>query len=280
MIWRRLKIPVAPAFGLVLLIGAVVSAVASDWIAPMNPNAQQLRLARRPPAVQPYDGRRHVFGTDHLGRDVFSRVLHGARISLAVALQAVALALGLGVALGLLAGGLHSRAADLPMRLVDVQMAIPTIALATALIGVLGPTVRNVVIVFALTGYPTFARISRAETLQLREREFAMAARALGASDGRIVLRHFLPNIAGPVLAAATLETGAVILYESGLGFLGLSVPPRVPSWGGMLADGRQYLSSAWWIAVFPGAAILSTVLGLNLVGDWLHGRLAPETRR
>lgn len=263
--------------GLALVASAVFCAVAAEWVAPANPNAQQLRFARQPPSWMPKGGSFYVLGTDHLGRDVFSRLLYGARVSLAVAFGSVAIGVLFGGGLGLVAGSARSKAGDLLMRLIDIQMAIPTIVMAIVLVGILGPSVRNVMIVFGLAGYPTFARLVRGEMLQLRERDFTTAAHAVGASAQRVILRHLLPNLLGPVLALAVLEMAAVILYESGLGFLGLSVPPRIPSWGGMLADGRQYLTSAWWMALFPGLAIMTTVLGLNLAGEWIHAKLAPE---
>ncbi len=265
--------------GLALVAAAASCALLPAWLAPQDPNEQDLRMARKPPIWLREPPRANLFGTDHLGRDVLSRVIYGSRVSLAVAFGSVVLGGLMGVALGLVAGSTVSRVGDILMRLVDVQMAIPIMVMAIVLVGVLGQSARNVVTVFALAVYPSFARVTRGEVLQLREREFITAAVAVGAGRPRLIVRHLVPNLLGPVLVIAMLEMAAVILYESGLGFLGLSVPPHIPSWGGMLADGRQYMTTAWWIAMFPGLAIVLTVLGLNLFSEWAHKRLAPEMR-
>ncbi len=254
-----------------LVAGMVVLAVFAPWIAPYPPNLQDLAKSQQPPAWLSGGAWIHPMGTDHLGRDVLSRIIHGARVSLVVGLGGVALALGLGLLVGLVAGYARGWVEEVAMRLADVQLSLPYLLFVVAIVGVLGPSLRNVVLVFGVADFPLFARMVRGETLRLRGAPFVEAAVATGASQIRILLRHVLPNMVAVLVVVAAFEMAAMILYEAGVGFLGLSVPPTVPSWGNMLADGRNYLTTSWWIATFPGLAILGATLGINLVGDWLR---------
>lgn len=221
----------------------------------------------------------HPLGTDQLGRDLLSRVVEGSRVTLAVSTAAVLVGGSIGVVLGLLAGYFGGWTDRVIMRLADVQLAFPLLLLALLVIAALGPSLHNLVMVLALTGWVRYARIVRGEVLSLREREFVLAARAAGASAPRILLRHVLPNVVTAILVVASLELARVIILESALSFLGLGVQPPAPSWGRMLADGRDYLATGWWIATIPGFAILFTVLSVNLVGDWLREHFDPRLR-
>ena len=228
----------------------------------------------KPPSFQG-----HLFGTDAIGRDILMRLPHGGRISLTVGFVSVGLSLIVGVGVGLLAGFYRGVLDVVLMRIADVQLSFPFILLAITVIAVIGAGLWKLIFVMALTQWVQYARLVRAQVLSLREQDSVQATRALGASDARIVLRHLLPNLIGPVIVLATLNVANNILLESGLTFLGLGIDPLIPSWGGMLADGRNYMQTAWWVATFPGLAITVTVLGFNLLGDWLRDRLDPMDR-
>jgi peptide/nickel transport system permease protein len=262
--------------GLVLVVAGILAACLPGALAPLDPAAQVTAHRLRPPLWRDAGGHFHPLGTDQLGRDLWSRVVHGARVSLLVAGVAVAIAGTLGLAFGLGAGYFGGWVDAAVMRAGDALLAMPFILLAIALVAALGPGLGTLIGVLGITGWVATARVVRAQTLSLEGRDFVAAARALGAGHGRILMRHLLPNALGPAAVMGALEVGRVILLESALSFLGLGVPPPTPTWGGMLADGRVYLSSAWWLATFPGLAILLTVLGINLVGDWLRERLDP----
>ena len=223
--------------------------------------------------------RQYPLGTDSLGRDVRSRVIYGSRVSLGVGLAAVVVAGCLGVSLGLLAGYRGGMLDNILGRIMDIQLAFPTIVLAIAAIAFLQPSVVNVVLVLGVAGWVTYARVVRAEALALRGREFVEAARAVGSSDARILMQHVLPNIISPVLVIATFSMASAIIAEASLSFLGLGVPPQVPSWGGMLAEAREHIQDAWWLATVPGIAIATLVLAINLLGDWLRDWLDPKDR-
>jgi peptide/nickel transport system permease protein len=218
-------------------------------------------------------------GTDAIGRDILSRIIYGARVSLAVGLVSVAVSGASGTALGLVAGYYGGWWDELVMRLADLQLSFPFILFAIVVIAVLGPGLSRIILVLAVTQWASYARLVRSETLVVREADYIQAARALGVSDGRIVWRHVLPNALGAVSVLATLSVANNILLEAALTFLGLGVDPSVPSWGGMLADSRNYIQTAWWDSTFPGLAIMLTVMGFNLVGDWLRDRFSPEFR-
>jgi peptide/nickel transport system permease protein len=218
-------------------------------------------------------------GCDHLGRDIRSRLIYGSRVSLVVGITAVLISGLLGVSLGLVAGYHGGRLDALIMRLVDVQLAFPFILLAITVVAVLGPGLRNVIIVLGVAGWMYYARVVRGQVLALKEKEFVAAARALGAPTRLIIPRHVLPNVLTPVIIVATFAVATNVITEASLSFLGLGVEPRIPSWGSMLSDGRAYIGRAWWLTTFPGLAILVTVLSINLLGDWLRDRLDPRLR-
>jgi ABC-type dipeptide/oligopeptide/nickel transport system permease subunit len=267
----RLRLASGLAAGGLLVAGLVLLAVFAPMMAPYPPNLQDLAKSQQPPAWLGGGVWTNPLGTDHLGRDVLSRIIYGARVSLIVGAGGVALALSVGVGVGLVAGYARGWVDDVAMRLCDVQLSLPYLLFVVAIIGVLGPSLWNVVLVFGIADFPLFARMARGETLRLRAAPFVEAAVATGASQARILLRHVLPNMGGVLMVVSAFEMAAMILYEAGVGFLGLSVPPTIPSWGNMLADGRNYLTTSWWIATFPGLAILVATLGINLLGNRLR---------
>jgi len=266
-------------FGLTVLLIMSGAAVLAPQIAPWDPARQMLMKRLRPPAWEARGLREHPLGTDHLGRDILSRIVYGGRISLGVGLSAVTLSALIGVSLGLLAGFHGGRTDAVVMRVADVFLAIPYILLAMGVVFALGPSLLNVILVMAVTRWVQFARIVRADVLSIREREFVSGARARGNRSLRLLLRHVLPNALTPIIVVATLELAFMIIYESALSFLGLGVQPPTPTWGWMLADGRNYIATAWWLATFPGLAIMLTVLAVNLLGDWLRDTLDPRLK-
>ena len=276
---RRLARRRTALFGLVVITAVGAAALFAPVLAPFDPVEQDISQRLKPPGGTDERGRLHLLGTDHLGRDILSRSLFGARIALLVGFSAVAIAGTLGLVTGLLAGYFGGRVDDFFMRLADIQLAFPFILLAIAVIGVLGPSLRNIIVVVGVSGWVVYARIVRGEVLSLREREFVLAAVVLGSAHPRVILRHIVPNAFTPWLVIATLDMARVIVLESALSFLGLGVQPPTPTWGGMLADGRVYLSTAWWLATFPGLAILVTVLGINLLGDGLRDTFDPRLK-
>ena len=227
----------------------------------------------------PFTNMSHIFGTDPLGRDVLARVITGGKISLLVGFVSVVGAVVIGVIMGLVAGYYRGFWDMVVMRFADVQLALPFILLAITFIAIVGGGLMNTIILLIVSQWVQYARLVRGSVLALREREFILSARAIGVKDWRIIFQHLLPNLLGPVIVLMTLNVANNILLESSLTFLGLGVDPTIPSWGGMLADGRTYLQTAWWVSVFPGLAILLTVLGLNLLGDWLRDSLDPTGR-
>jgi peptide/nickel transport system permease protein len=273
----RRRVSFRAVFGITVLLAMGGAALLAPQLAPWDPARQMLLKRLRPPAWEARGLREHPLGTDHLGRDILSRILYGGRISLAVSLSSVALAATLGVTLGLCAGFFGGRADAIIMRVVDVFLAIPYILLAMGVVFALGPSLLNVILVMGATRWVQFARIVRADVLSIREREFVVGARARGNRALRLLVRHVVPNALTPIIVVATLELAFMIIYESALSFLGLGVQPPTPTWGWMLADGRNYIATAWWLATFPGLAIMLTVLAVNLLGDWLRDRLDPR---
>jgi peptide/nickel transport system permease protein len=267
----------AALLGLAILLVVTAGAVLAPVVSPADPLLQDVSVRLKPPTLEGGDGQAHLLGTDHLGRDILSRLIYGARISLVIGISAVAVAGTLGTLIGLVAGYRGGRVDDLCMRLTDTMLAMPFILLALAVIAVLGSSLRNIIFVLGITSWVSYARVVRAEVLTLRTREFVAAAQALGGHGTRIIFRHLLPNVLTPVIVIATLEVARMIILESALSFLGLGVQPPTPTWGGMLADGRAYLSTAWWLATFPGLCIMLSVLGINLLGDWLRDVLDPR---
>ena len=259
--------------GSVIVLGFVLIALLAPVIVPYDPFRQSTIDRLQPPNAA------HLLGTDELGRDVLSRIVYGARVSLLVAVMAVVVSLVVGVALGAIAGYFGGFLDNAIMRIVDLFLAIPAIVLAIALVAVLGSSLWNVVIALGATGWVQYARIVRGQVLSLKEHEHVTAARALGARASRIILKHMLPNTASAIIVVATLSLASMIVAEASLSFLGLGVPPPEPTWGGMLNTGRRFLRVAFHISVFPGLAIMITVLGINLLGDALRDVLDPTLR-
>ena len=269
-------------FPLFFLVALIVAAVGADLLAPHDPFDQNLRSRNLPPMASPASetsGFPYLLGADPLGRDLFSRLLHGARVSLAVGLSSVLASGTLGILLGLMAGYYRGWLDDLVMRGVDVLMGIPGLLLALFILFLVGTGFWNLVLVFALTRWMIYARVTRGLTLSFREQPFVEGAQTIGCSDSRILFRHILPNLASPILVLATLEIAIVILAEAGLSFLGMGIQPPAPSWGRMVAAGRDYITSAWWLITFPGLAILLTALSLNLTAAWLRMISDPVQR-
>jgi peptide/nickel transport system permease protein len=276
---RRLVRRRTALFGMVVFLGVLLAAVLAPYVSPFDPLEQDIGQRLKAPGWQDEQGWVHPLGTDHLGRDILARIIFGSQIALVVGLAAVMISGVLGMIIGLVAGYFGGRVDDFLMRLADVQLAFPFILLAIAVIGVLGPSLRNIIIVIGVSSWVVYARVVRGEVLSIREREYVQAAIALGSRNGRVLWSHVLPNTFTPWLVVATLDMARVIVIESALSFLGLGVQPPTPTWGGMLADGRVYLSTAWWLATFPGLAILVTVLGINLLGDGLRDTLDPRLK-
>jgi ABC-type dipeptide/oligopeptide/nickel transport system permease subunit len=276
-LWRKfLRNPVGAVGGVILLI-VVVGAVFADSFAPHEPNRQRLMARFKPPFWAEDGSLTYPLGTDHVGRDIWSRIIHGSRISLVVGVCAVAVSTLIGVTLGLLSGFVGGRTDAVIMALVDIMLAFPQVILAFAMVAVLGPGIANIILVLGITGWERYARVVRAEVLALREREYVQAARAVGVSNVKIIFGHIMPNTFSSVIVMATLQTAQAILAEATLSFLGLGTGLTYPSWGQMIALGRDYISIAWWLSTFPGLAILLTVLAINLVGDRVRDVLDPR---
>lgn len=259
-----------------LLAACVLVAALAPWVAPYEPNAQNLLARMRPPGTVSR-GVTYWLGSDEVGRDVLSRLIHGARASLTVAFASVLLSGIVGTLLGMLAGYRRGWVEVAIMRLVDVFLSIPAILLAIITVAVLGPSFGNVIVVLALTRWPRYARVAYGQTLAVATMPYVRLSAFMGASSARMLLRHVLPNIAGAVAVVATLEFGLMVLFEAGLSFLGLGVQPPTASWGAMMSTGKNYLATAWWIATFPGLALFLLVLAVNLVGDAVRDRLDPR---
>jgi peptide/nickel transport system permease protein len=268
----------AALIGLSIVASVALVAIAADLITPSPPDLQRLPARLDAPS---WTGGTQGFllGSDHLGRDILSRAIHGARVSLVVGFAGVALSGGVGVTLGLIAGYLGGWWDRVIMRIADVQQAIPALVLAIAVVAMLRPSLVNLIVVLAVTTWVGFARIVRSEVLAVRESLLVEAARVIGATDARIIARHILPNVAASIIVIASLMVANMILFEASLSFLGLGVPPTVPSWGRMVFEGIEYVDTAWWVPVFPGLAVMATVLGINLAGDWLRDALDPRLR-
>ncbi len=256
-----------------LLLVLVICAVFAYWLAPFDPDRQNLLGRLKPPGFEAR-GKVFLLGSDELGRDVLSRLIYGARVSLLVAALSVLLSGFVGVTVGMAAGYLRGWIETILMRLVDIFLSIPAILLAIITVAVLGPGFINVVLVLALTRWPRYARVAYGQTLAIAGRPFVTLARSMGASPLRVLALHILPNIVGPLLVVATLEFGLMVLFEAGLSFLGLGVQPPTASWGSMLSTGRNYIATAWWIAMFPGFALFLLVLSANLIGDRFGDRI------
>ncbi len=275
--WRLRRLPLIP---ILVLIIFVISGLGANWIAPHNPERGDIRARNVPPAWMEGGSTKYLLGSDHLGRDVLSRVIFGARISLAVVVVTLALGGIVGVSAGLVAGFYGGWRDEVIMRIVDIKLAIPTILLALVLILALGQSFLIIVVILAIAVWPRFARNIRGEVLQLKTMDYVALAKVAGASTPRILIMHILPGVVNTLIILATLEVGIVILLESTLSFLGAGVPPPTPAWGSMVADGRDRLAVAWWISTMPGLAIMAVVLSMNLFGDWLRDKLDPRLRQ
>jgi peptide/nickel transport system permease protein len=265
--WRNANARV----GLIMIVFFALVAVFAAWIAPEGPDQENLAGILKPPSAQ------HLIGTDELGRDVFSRVILGTRISMTVGLVAVSGALSVGALLGITAGYLGGRVESAIMRLMDVMLAFPAIILAIGIVAMRGPGLNNTILAVSVVNIPAFARVARASTLAIKEYEYVAAARALGAPAWRVLLRSILPNAAAPLVVQGTLGIGGAIIEAAALGFLGLGAQPPAPEWGAMLSDAYKYLLTAVWAALAPGLAIALVVLSFNLAGDGLHDALDPR---
>lgn len=273
---RRLLRNPSALVGLAIIGLFLLTAALAPLLSPHDPTLQDLAMRLKPPGTEG-----HLLGTDRLGRDVLSRIIYGARLSLFISISSVLIGMVIGVPLGLVSGYFGGKLDDVLMRLGDIQLSLPFILLVIAIIAALGPSLTNTILTLGITSWVVYARVVRGSVLSLKELEFAMAARALGASTPRILLRHLLPSALPPLIVVATLELARIIVAEAALSFLGLSgVPPEIPSWGQMLADGREVLFfGGWWVATFPGVAISLVVLGINLFGDALAEVLDPRSR-
>jgi peptide/nickel transport system permease protein len=276
-LWRKfIRNPIGVIGGIILLT-VLVGAVFAEYAAPHEPNRQRLMARFKPPFWAEGGSMTYPLGTDNVGRDIWSRIIHGSRISLIVGVCAVGVSLLIGVTLGLISGFWSGHIDATIMALVDIMLAFPQLILAFAMVAVLGPGIGNIILVLGVTGWERYARVVRAEVLALREREFVQAARAVGASNLKIVFGHIMPNTFSSVIVMATLQTAQAILAEAALSFLGLGTGRTYPSWGQMISLGRDYISIAWWLSTFPGLAILLTVLAINLVGDRIRDVFDPR---
>jgi len=268
------------AIAVLILLALVFTALLAPFLAPFDPKVGSLGERLKPPCWQNGGSRAHILGTDLLGRDVLSRLIYGARISLAVCVLAIVVAGCIGSLLGIISGYLGGWVDTIIMRVVDLALSLPIILLAL-LFGVLfGPSFSNIILIISLVLWSQYARMARGETLKIKGRDYVDLARTAGCSDASIMLRHILPNVAGSLIILATLQVGTVIIIESSLSFLGVGIPPPTPSWGSMIAEGRSYVVSAWWLCMIPGLAILFTVLSVNILGDTLTELLNPALRR
>ena len=252
----------------------------ADYLAPHSPTAGDITRKLIPPVWMERGTSEHPLGTDRFGRDVLSRIIHGSRISLLVSLMAIGVAGTLGTALGLVSGYRGGATDAILMRFTDIGLSLPTILIAVVMVAVSEPSFRNVILVIALLLWPRFARTMRGETLAIKEHDFVALAVVAGRGSAWILARHIFPNVVPTLLVVVTLQVGYVILLEGTLSFLGVGVPPPSPAWGLMIADGRGFLATAWWISLFPGLAMLLTVLAVNLMGDWLRDTLDPKLRQ
>ena len=271
--WRHFKKNRLGVGGLVIIVIVFFIAIFAPFLSLYDPGKTDVSLKLKTPSFQ------HYLGTDQLGRDVFSRMLHGSRISLSVGFVAVGISILIGILVGAMAGYKGGWVDSLLMRFVDIMLSFPSFFLILTVVAILRPNIYNVMIVIGITSWEGTARFVRAEFLSLRERDYVQAARALGVKDRRIIFRHILPNALAPVFVTASLGVASAILVEAGLSFLGFGVQPPAPSWGNILTEGRTYIFDAWWLTVFPGLAILITVLSFNLFGEGLRDALDPRLR-
>jgi peptide/nickel transport system permease protein len=263
----------------ILVFLLVIPGIFAEWIAPHDPIKGSLALRLKPPMWEKGGSITYPLGTDKVGRDVLSRIIYGARVSLRVSIEAIVVSGVIGTALGLISGYFGGKMDALIMRLVDISLGLPIILVALVFVAALGPSLTTVVALITILLWARYARQVRGETLSIKERDFIARARVAGASHFRIMFRYLLPNVVNTLIVLATLQVGFVIIFESSLSFLGAGIPRPTPAWGLMVADGRELIVTAWWISMFPGIAIMLTVLSFNLVGDWLRDHLDPKLK-
>lgn len=276
-VWSSLVRARTPLFGISVIIFIILVALSAPYISPHDPEAQQLTARLLPPFWVEGSDPSHLLGTDMLGRDILSRLIYGSRISLLVGFITAGLSGVVGMVLGLIAGYFGGIIDGIISRLIDIQLAFPFVLLALTLVAILGGGLLNVILVLGIGGWMAFARIIRVDTLSLKEREFIQACHSLGLPTWRIIFRHILPNVLAPMIVIGSFAVSTNIIYEAALTFLGVGVSAEIPTWGSMLADGRDYLGTGWWISTFPGLAIMITVIGINFLGDWLRDVLDPR---
>ncbi len=276
-LWTRLTSNKLAAAGALILVLIVFMALAAPLLSPHDPSLVEIQNRLLPPAWMSGGSSAHILGTDNVGRDILSRIIYGARVSLFVAVCTVLIGGVVGTLLGLVAGYFRGRLETVIMRLVDIQLAFPSILLAVALMAILGPSVRNVILVLSLSTWSSFCRVARGQTLSVCEMEYVSAARVLGARHMRILFRHVLPNMISPIIVVASFALATSIINEASLSFLGVGVPQSTPTWGGMLGEGRDVLRLAWWVSTLPGIALMATVYSVNVLGDWLRDYLDPR---
>lgn len=278
--WRIWRHDPAAIFGSIILTIVLIAAIFAPLLAPHNPDAVDPLKRLLPPFwVQPKGSLMHILGTDAVGRDILSRIIFGARVSLSVSLVSVILSSLVGITLGLVAGYYGRWIDAVIMRLVDIQLAYPLILFAITVAAVFGASLRNLIIVLVIANWVTYTRLVRGEVLARKQMQFVEAARVNGCTDQRIIRQHILPNVFSTILVIFTLQVASVLILESGLSFLGLGVEPSIPTWGSMLNEGRTYILTAWWLETFPGLAIMFAVLGINMLGDWIRDVLDPQLR-
>lgn len=275
---KRLLRHRAAAIGGAVVVLIILFATLASFFSPHDPLGQELAYRLKPPGWTGEHGEVFWLGTDQLGRDILSRIIYGSRISLSIGVASALLGGVAGLVLGLLAGYYGSWVDDIIMRLADIQLSFPFLILALCVIAILGANMINLILVLSIYGWVIYARLIRASVLSIREVEFVQAAKAIGASNFKIMLKHILPNVIAAFFVISSFQIARIIIMEASLGFLGLGVPPPSPTWGNMLADGREYLQEAWWIGTFPGLSIVVVVLGINLLGDGLRDALDPKT--
>lgn len=275
-VWRRLRKNKMAVLGLIILVIIILLAIFANVIADYETVVIKQNLAERLQAPSS----KHLLGTDEFGRDILARMIHGARVSIKVGLLAISISIIAGGILGAISGFYGGLIDNIIMRIMDIFLAVPSILLAIAIVSALGPSITNLMISISVSYIPSFARIVRASVLSIRDQEFIEAARAIGASNTRIILKHIIPNALAPVIVQGTLGVAGAILSIAGLSFIGLGIQPPAPEWGSMLSGGRQYLRYAWWVTTFPGVAIMITILSLNLLGDGLRDALDPRLKQ
>ena len=277
---RDLKRRPPALFGLIFLVIVLLWALVPWLFSPLDPYDQNLRIFLKPPGFVDPAGNYYLLGTDQQGRDMLSRIIWGARISLIVGFAAVVVSGFIGITLGIVAGYFGGVIDAIISRIIDSALSIPFILLAMSIVAIMGPSLRNVILAIAIRTWIVYARVIRGTVLSVKEVEYITGAKASGCSTFRVLFMHVLPNVLSPAIVIATLYLGRMIIIEAALSFLGVGVPPPTPTWGGMLSHGREYIDTAWWIAFFPGMILMLTVLSVNLLGDWLRDTLDPKMKR